>query len=164
MHIEFGTFASFCLVVFGLIFAATTVGLFAAITFAIKKIEQQLERLTNMAEPVIAKATNTLDTVQRITVNVGEKADSILTKGEALTDTVSEKVGQTTTVVQETVTTPLINLSSLITGLSTGLSVWGRSASKGVNTDKGGRAATHNNGTTTAAVSEERVVVTTDGR
>ena len=91
MHIEFGSIASFCLVFFGLIFAATTVGLFAAIAFAVKKIEQQLEKLTTMAEPVIGKVTNTLDTVQRITVNVGEKADSILTKGEALTDTVSEK-------------------------------------------------------------------------
>ena len=139
MHIEFGSIASFSLVFFGAIFALTTVGLFGAIAFAIKKIEQQLEKLTNMAEPVIAKATTTLDTVQRITVNVGEKADSILTKGEAITDTVSEKVGQTTTVVQETVTTPLINLSSLITGVSKGLSVWGRAATHGTH-PSGGKA------------------------
>lgn len=163
MVIQLGTWTSIFLIVFGFLFAATTVALFAAIAFAIKKVQQQLEKLTTMAEPVIAKATNTLDTVQRITVNVGEKADHILTKGEALTDTVSERVGQTTTVVQETVTTPLINLSSLITGISTGLSVWSRAATNGgKKKDPAVRAEVRNNGTT--AVSEERVVVTPSGR
>ena len=163
MVIQLGTWTSFFLLVFGLIFALTTVALFAAIAFAIKKIQQQLEKLTSMAEPVIAKATNTLDTVQRITVNVGEKADHILTKGEELTDTMSEKVGQTTTVVQETVTTPLINLSSLITGLSTGLSVWSRAATNGgKRRATAGQPEVRNYGTTT--VTEERVVVTPNGR
>ena len=173
MHILLGTGASICLIIFGLIFALTTVGLFAAIAFAIKKIEQQLEKLTNMAEPVIAKATNTLDTVQRITVNVGEKADTILTRAETLTESTAEKVEHTTTVVQEAVTNPLINLSSLITGLGTGLSVWSRAATssaKGaVNAKNGGqakRAAPMNtyatDGSTT--VTEERVIVTPNGR
>ena len=86
-----------------------------------------------MAEPVIGKVTNTLDTVQRITVNVGEKADSILTKGEALTDyRDGESRVRRQTVVQESGhDAALINLSSLITGLSTGLSVWSRAATDG---------------------------------
>ncbi|MBV9848090.1 MAG: hypothetical protein JO250_00240 [Armatimonadetes bacterium] len=157
--VQFGGLASFCLIFFVLLFALIAVGAFVAIAIAIKKIEQQLEKLINKVDPVIAKATNTLDTVQRITVNVGEKADSILTKGEALTDTMSEKVEQTTTVVQETVTAPLINLSSLITGLSTGLSVWSRAATDG--TKKAARAVRSNGATT---VTEERVTVTPNGR
>lgn len=160
MHVEFGPFASFCLVFFVTVFSLVAVGAFLAIAIVVKKIERQLENLTNKVDPVIAKATNTLDTVQRITVNVGEKADAILTKGEALTDTVSEKVGKTTTVVQETVTTPLINLSSLITGVSTGLGAWGRAATNGGKTQ--GRAPIRNHGTTN--VTEERVVVTPNGR
>jgi predicted PurR-regulated permease PerM len=164
MHVEFGPFASFCLVFFVFLFSAVAVGAFVALAFAVKKIEQQVEKLTNMAEPVIAKATNTLDTVQRITVNVGEKADAILTKGEALTDTMSEKVEQTTTVVQDAVTTPLINLSSLITGVSTGLSVWSQAVTHGTRSrGSGGRRSPFStDGATSEA--EERVVVTPNGR
>ena len=158
------TWADIALFFFVFLFSVIAVGAFVAIAFAIKKIEQQIEKLTNMAEPVIAKATNTLDTVQRITVNVGEKADSILTKGEALTDTMSEKVEQTTNIVQETVTTPLINLSSLITGVSTGLAVWSRVATNGAKSDgsRAGRVAARNNGMTSET--DERVVVTPNGR
>ena len=65
-------------------------------------------------------------------------------------------------MVQEAVTTPLINLSSLITGLSTGLSVWSRAATDGTKGSPRPGAAVRNNGTTTA--SEERVVVTPNGR
>ena len=69
---------------------------------------------------------------------------------------------QTTSVVQGAVTSPLINLSSLITGLSTGLSVWSRAATDGSKGVPRPGATTRNNGTTTA--SEERVVVTPNGR
>lgn len=135
------------------------VGLFAAIAIALRKVEQQVEKVTRMAEPLVAKVSNTLDTVQRITENVGEKADTILTKGEALTDDLAVKVEKTSTVVQKSVASPLINLSSLITGLSAGLSVWGRSATENA------REATHThsrNGTT--QTTEERHTVSTDGR
>ena len=63
------TWADIALIVFVLLFAFVTVALFAVMAFAVKKIEQQIEKLTNMAEPVIVRATNTLDTVQRITAN-----------------------------------------------------------------------------------------------
>jgi predicted PurR-regulated permease PerM len=159
MHIIFGTWASIFLVLFLLFFACVTVGLFGAIAFALRKMEQQIDKITHMAEPVIAKATHTLDTVQRITENVGEKADTILTKGETLTDNLTEKVEQTSTVVQKTVTSPLINLSSLITGLSAGLSVWSRAAADHA---KEAGTAHHRNGT--ASTVSERVVVTSDGR
>lgn len=125
MHIQFGPFASFCLVFFVTIFALTTVGLFAVLAIALTKMQQQVTKLTDKLEPVIGKVSTTLDTVQRITTNVGEKADTILTRGEELTENLSHKVENTADVVQETVTTPLINLSSLLAGISRGFSVWG---------------------------------------
>jgi predicted PurR-regulated permease PerM len=164
MHVDFGPVASFCLVTFVLLFAVVAVGAFVGIAIAVRKIEQQVEKLTRMAEPVVAKASNTLDTVQRITVNVGEKADAILTKGEALTDSMSEKVEQTTTVVQETVTTPLINLSSLITGVSTGLSVWSRLTTNGAKNGGSRRPVPAYQTDGAAAGTEERVTVTPNGR
>ncbi len=169
MHIEFGPWASFFLVIFVLIFAIITVGLFAGIAFALRKITEQVEKITNMAEPLVAKASNTLDTVQRITVNVGEKADSILAKGEAISEDLAEKVGRTSTVVQKTVTNPLINLSSLISGLSAGVSTWSRAAKENARTTG---ETPHRNGTVsngvapTGAVSDtvERVTIKPDGR
>jgi len=125
MHIQFGPFASFALIFFVVLFALTTVGLFAVLAIAITKMQQQVTKLTNKLEPVIGKISTTLDTVQRITTNVGEKADVILTRGETLTENLSHKVENTADVVQETVTTPLINLSSLLAGISRGFSVWG---------------------------------------
>jgi predicted PurR-regulated permease PerM len=129
MHLS--GFASISLFIFVAIFAIVTVILLGILAFAITKIQQQLTKLTDKVEPVIIKASDTLDTVNRVTVNVGEKADHILTRGEALTDSVSENVEKTATVVQSTVTTPLINLSSLISGVSKGVSVWGRSTTNG---------------------------------
>jgi predicted PurR-regulated permease PerM len=170
MHIVFGTFASIVLIIFMLLFAGVTVALFGVIAFTLRKVEQQIEKVTNMAAPVVAKATHTLDTVQRITENVGEKADTILTKGEALTDQLTDKVEQTSSVVQKTVTSPLINLSSLITGLSTGLSVWSRAASENAREAGAGHAPPHrSNGASvhangTSAQTEERVILTPNGR
>ncbi len=130
--------ASWILVVFGAIFSLTTVGLLGALAFAMTKIQQQLTKLTDKLEPVVVKASDTLDTVNRITVSVGEKADHILTRGEVMTENVSQNVEKTASAVQSAVTTPLINLSSLITGVSKGFSVWGRAATHGAHV--GGKA------------------------
>jgi len=123
------TFASAALFVFVIIFALIAVALLAVVAIALRKISDQVEKLTGMAEPAIAKASNTLDTVQRVTMTVGEKADSILTRSETMTDNVSDKVERTASVVQQAVTTPLVNLSSLIAGVSKGFSVYGGTVS-----------------------------------
>ncbi len=143
MHME--TWADIFLVFFVMLFAIITVALFGVIAFTLRKVEQQIEKVTNMAEPLVAKASGTLDTVQRITVNAGEKVDSILIKGETLTDDLTVKVEQTSAVVQKTVTGPLISLSSLISGLSTGVSTWSRAAK---NNAKVAGAAPRRNGVT----------------
>lgn len=121
--------ASGALVVFVVIFALIAVALLAAAAIALRKLSDQIEKLTTMAEPAIAKATNTLDTVQRVTMSVGEKTDHILSRSETLTDNVSDRVERTASVVQSAVTTPLINLSSWIAGASKGFAVYGGAVS-----------------------------------
>jgi len=116
--------AASCIVIFVLLFALITVALLAVLAVAMLKLNKQLDVITTMAEPVAVKASDTLDSVQRITSSVGEKADQILTRGVELTDSVSTNVEKTATVVQTTVTTPLIKLSSLIAGVSKTISVY----------------------------------------
>lgn len=116
--------AAGCVVGFVLLFGLITVALLAVVAVAIVKLNKQLDSLTKLAEPVAVKASDTLDSVQRVTSNVGEKADRILSRGVELTDTVSTNVERTATVVQQTVTTPLIKLSSLIAGVSRTVSVY----------------------------------------
>ena len=122
MHLE--TWAEISLLIFGGLFSLVTVGLLGAIAFALAKLVGLLETATNKMDPLIAKATDTIETVQRVTTTVGTKADQLLVKGEALTDDVSGRVEKTAGVVQSAVIGPLINLSSLINGVSKGFAVY----------------------------------------
>ena len=134
--------AEISLFIFVGLFALITVGLLGAMAFALSKLVKLLDTVTNKLDPLVGKATDAIETVQRVTTNVGEKADQILTKGEALTDDVSDRVEKTADVVQRSVTEPLINLSSLITGISKGFSVYthtsGKAASNGMKVAAGG--------------------------
>lgn len=120
--------ATTSLFIFVGLFALITVGLLGGMAFALSKLVKTLDVVVAKIDPVLNKATDTIETVQRVTTNVGEKADQILTKGEALTDNVSGRVEKTADVVQKSVTGPLINLSSLITGVSKGFSVYASSS------------------------------------
>ena len=124
--------ATICLFITVAVTQLIVVVLLAIAAISLLKLNQKLERITDMAEPVVNKASDTLDSVQRVTSNVGEKADQILTRGVALTENVSGNVEKTATVVHQTVTTPLIKLSSVIAGVSKGMSVYtGRDQSNG---------------------------------
>lgn len=116
--------ASFLVVLFVGLSQLIVVALIAVLAVALVKLNKKLEQITDMAEPVILKASDTLDTVQRVTSTVGEKADVILTRGVELTDSVSGNVEKTAVTVQQTVTTPLIKLSSVLAGISKGMSVY----------------------------------------
>ena len=122
------TAATTALFIFVGLFALITVVLFGVMAFALSKLVKLMDTLADKLDPVIGKATDTIETVQRVTTNVGEKADVILTKGEALTDSLSVKTERTADVVQKSVTGPLISLSSLITGISKGFSVYTHSS------------------------------------
>lgn len=120
--------ATTSLFIFVGLFALITVGLLGAMAFALNKLVKLLDTVVNKIDPVVNKATDVIETVQRVTTNVGEKADQILTKGEALTENVTDRVEKTAGVVQKSVTGPLISLSSLITGVSKGFSVYTHSS------------------------------------
>jgi len=129
MHLQ--TWADISLIFFGGLFSIIAVSLLGVMAFALTKLVKLLDTITNKLDPVIMKATDTIETVQRVTANVGEKADHILSRGELLTNSVSGRVEQTADVVQKAVTGPLINLSSLITGVSKGVEVYTKSSSNG---------------------------------
>lgn len=129
MHLE--TWAEISLLIFGGIFSLFTVGLLGAIAVALSKMVALLDTATNKIDPMIAKATDAIETVQRVTNNVGAKADQLLVKGEALTDDVSGRVEKTAGVVQSAVIGPLINLSSVINGVSKGFQVYSHAKTDG---------------------------------
>jgi len=137
-----GTVANISICVFVAIFSVIAVGALVAVAIALNKLQQQVDKLTTKVEPVIVKASTTLDTVQRVTVSVGEKADTILTRGESLTDNVSQKIETTANVVENTVTKPLINLSSLIAGVSKGVSVYTHGGTNGNSNSRRTRKST----------------------
>jgi hypothetical protein len=117
------------------------VGLLAGLVIGLNKLNEKIDLALEQARPVIAKTTDVLDTVQRVTMNVGERADQILSQGEELTAKISTKVDHTASVVEKTVTSPLINLSSVLAGVTRGFGKFNRSVHDG---DSGG---THTNGT-----------------
>lgn len=122
MHLQ--TWADISLIFFGGLFSIIAVALLGVMAFALTKLVKLLDTITNKMDPAIVKATDVIETVQRVTTNVGEKADQILARGETMTDSVSDRVEKTAEVVQQAVTGPLINLSSLITGVSKGFEVY----------------------------------------
>ena len=122
MHLE--TWAEISLLIFGGLFSLVTVGLLGAIAVAISKLAGLLEKGLDKVDPVIVKTTSAIDTVQRVTTNIGAKADQVLVKGEALTDDVSGRVEKTAGVVQSAVIKPLIDISSIISGISKGFQVY----------------------------------------
>lgn len=122
MHLE--TWAEISLLIFGGLFSLVTVAFLGVIAFAASKMVGLLDKVTREMEPVILKTTNAIDTVQRVTTNIGVRADQVLVKGEALTDDVSGRVEKTAGVVQSAVVGPLISISSLITGISKGFQVY----------------------------------------
>ena len=87
MHLE--TWAEISLLIFGGLFSLVTVAFLGVIALAVSKLVGLLDKVTREMEPVILKTTNAIDTVQRVTTNIGVRADQVLVKGEALTDDVS---------------------------------------------------------------------------
>ena len=131
---EFSTAAQVALYIF-LFFVAivsfTFIALLAGIVLGLKKLNQTLDRALDKAQPVINKTTDVLDTVQRVTMNLGEKADAIMVKGEALTDNIAHRVEETAVIVEKTVTSPLIGFSSVLAGVSRGFQTFSKNFQNG---------------------------------
>ena len=137
---EFSTAAQWCLYIctfFMILLAIVTVGLLAGLVFGLKKLNVTLDRALDKAQPVIDKTTGVLDTVQRVTMNIGEKADHIMVKGEEIADNVAQRVETTAGVVEKTVTSPLIGFSSVLAGVSRGFQTFSKNYQNGNSTRNG---------------------------
>jgi uncharacterized protein YoxC len=106
------------------LFAIVTVVTLGVIAFGLRLLNQQIDQALNKTDPVILKINDFLITLQRVTSNVGEKADEVLIKGEAIVEDIADKVEETATVVEKTITKPLINLSSVMAGITKGFATF----------------------------------------
>jgi uncharacterized protein YoxC len=116
--------ALYIVLFFVLLFAIIAVGCLGAIAFALLQIRRVAEQALDKADPLVMRVNETLITAQRIAMNVGEQSDTILTRGERITEDLAQKIEATSTVVEKSVTSPLINLSSLIAGVSKGVATF----------------------------------------
>jgi hypothetical protein len=97
-----------------------TVGLTAAVVI----IRKSINRLIEAANPAIKKAEATLTAVEDIADSVRSRTYEIGQTVEDTVDDVSRKVKSTTSVLEDSVRPPLVNMASVLAGLSKGLQVW----------------------------------------
>lgn len=90
--------------------------------------------LDNQVQPILSEAKSTVRNVNTLVDKVENKTERILEISEDTARKVSGRVVATTDVMQETITTPLINLTSIIAGINKALSVLRRESA----TMKGG--------------------------
>ncbi len=124
------TVSLYIVLVFVVIFALLTVALLGMIAFSLRSLQTKVDTALDQVAPVLSKTTETLDTVQRVTSNIGERADAILERSESATEDVARKVEATASVVQKSISTPLINFASLVAGITEGLSSLNRQFGK----------------------------------
>jgi len=92
----------------------------AGIAVALFVLNQKLEKLTELAHPLIDKANAVLEKVETITAQAGEKVNVVLDQTGQLVENVTQKVETTTSIAEETIAQPLIEAASLMAGLSRG--------------------------------------------
>jgi hypothetical protein len=113
--------ALYIFLVFVAVFAITTVALLAGLVFGLNKLNEKLDDTIDAVRPLIAKSADVLETVEKVTVNVGERADAILSHAEETAVSVARTVDRTSSVVEQAVTGPLIGAASVFAGVSRGL-------------------------------------------
>jgi hypothetical protein len=95
-------------------------GLAVALFLINKRVDEALQR----AEPLLAKATETLGKVEDTAVQLQAKVDHVLDKTTELVDLVSDRVDTTTAIAEEAVAEPLIGAASVVAGIQRGLRVY----------------------------------------
>jgi phage-related protein len=93
--------------------------------FVAFKMKGIVQKTTNKAQPVIAKAEDAIGAVNGMVHNVQSRVERVASTAEDTVEAVSRKVKGTTEVVTQTAASPLITVSSVITGLSRGLEIYG---------------------------------------
>lgn len=119
-------FTSGFLIVFYVIASLVLVGLVGFAAWAIWKLHTLLEKYEARINPVIDKADQVLNLISEKVDTIGGKAESILTQGEEMAESVHEKVDRTATTVQRTINAPIIKANSWAAALKQGFSTFTR--------------------------------------
>jgi uncharacterized protein YoxC len=115
------------LLVFFYVFASLVlVGLVAFAAWMVWKLHNLLEKYETRINPVIDKADQVLTLISEKVDTIGGKAESILTQGEEMAESVHEKVDRTATTVQRTINAPIIKANSWAAALKQGFSTFTR--------------------------------------
>jgi predicted PurR-regulated permease PerM len=92
----------------------------AGIAVALFVLNQKLGALTESAHPLVEKANASLEKIEAMTAQVGERVNAIMDQTEHVVEHVSRKVETTTSIAEEAITQPLIGAASVMAGLSSG--------------------------------------------
>jgi hypothetical protein len=76
------------------------------------------------ATPAVSDVRNTIQSVNSMVDQVEDKAERIMCISEETAQKLSDRVIATTDMVQESVTTPLINISSFVAGVTKAVETW----------------------------------------
>ena len=96
----------------------------AYLAFAVKKL------LDNSVQPVLKEAKSTINNVNTLVDKVENKTERILEISEDTARKVSGRVVATTDIVQDTITSPLINISSIVAGINRAFTILRRESAK----------------------------------
>ena len=105
-------------------------GFIFGIAWALFMLNKQLEQLTEMAHPLTERANATLQKVETLTAQLGERVNSILDQTGHVVENVTQKVETTTSMAEETIAQPLIGAASVMAGLSRGWDTYKAQAAK----------------------------------
>jgi len=92
----------------------------AGIAIALFVLNKKLEQLTEMAHPLAERANATLQKVETLTAQLGERVNTILDQTGHVVENVTHKVETTTSMAEETIAQPLIGAASVMAGISRG--------------------------------------------
>ncbi|HVK06236.1 MAG TPA: DUF948 domain-containing protein [Armatimonadaceae bacterium] len=112
--------ASTVVVAFFLVLSVILVGLLAALIIIMARLNAKLEEVTTRVDPLLNRVETLMVEANDRLNTIGDKAEVILTQGEAVATTVHDRVDRTATAVTRTVNAPLIGINSIAAGLSAG--------------------------------------------
>lgn len=104
----------------------------------IRRLNEKADGLLEQAEGVLAKVKETAvavgDRAEQVSSDVARKAERIVGLSERVAERVAQRVDTTSALVQEAISTPMINLASVRAGIGKSLEVWhGLSKARGGN-------------------------------
>jgi len=137
--VELNSVASTILVISYLIGSLVLTVLLGIVVYLLLKLNTLMTTLVSRADPTLDKADEVLTVVTEKISVIGDRTEGILSQGEAVAETVHDRVDRTSGAVQRTIHAPLIGLNSLAAGLTRGLSTFSRLQQKASSTDGSSR-------------------------